>query len=158
MNTRKLTLIAVVAALYVVLTVSLGMLGYGPIQFRVSEILNLLALIHPIYIFAVGLGCAISNFYAYGIIDVVVGSISTMIAMALMYKFRKNIFVASLFPTIMTFPIAVELNYLTGAPLWETFAFIALSEFIIVTVIGIPVYNVIKKNKRLMEILSLKKF
>ncbi len=70
MNTRKLTLIAVVAALYVVLTVSLGMLGYGPIQFRVSEILNLLALIHPIYIFAVGLGCAISNLYVYGIIDV----------------------------------------------------------------------------------------
>ncbi len=157
MNTRKLTLIAVVAALYVVLTVSLGMLGYGPIQFRVSEILNLLALIHPIYIFAVGLGCAISNLYVYGIIDVVVGSISTMIAMALMYKFRKRPIFASLFPTIMTFPIAVELNYLVGAPLWETFAFIALSEFIIVTVIGIPVYNIIKKNTRLMEILSLKK-
>ncbi len=157
MNTRKLTLIAVVAALYVTLTISLGALAYGPIQFRVAEILNLLALIHPIYIFAVGLGCAISNFYMYGLIDVVVGSISTMIAMALVYKFRKHTFIASLFPTIMIFPIAVELNYLIGAPLWETFFTIAISEFIIVTVIGIPVYNVIKKNKKLMEILSLKK-
>ena len=40
---RNLTVSAVVAAIYVILTLGIAPISYGPIQFRVSEILNLLA-------------------------------------------------------------------------------------------------------------------
>ncbi len=156
MNTKKITLIGVSSALYIVLTVMLGEFSYGPIQFRISEILNLLALIHPIYIFAIGFGCAVSNLYSFGLIDVFVGSISTMIAMTLVYKFRSKPIVASIFPTIMIFPIALELNIIADLPLVPTFLGMALSEFVVVTVIGVPVFKMIMKNKKVMDILSMK--
>ena len=49
-KTYKLVKAGIVAALYVILTYALPTLAYGPIQFRISEILTLLAYMDPFYI------------------------------------------------------------------------------------------------------------
>lgn len=58
--------IALVAALYVVLTITppLNAISYGMYQFRVAEMMNFLAFYHKKYIIAVTLGCMIANFIA----------------------------------------------------------------------------------------------
>lgn len=74
-----LTKIAVVAALYVVITLLIAPIAFGPVQFRISESLNFLALHNKRYIWAVSIGVFIANFITYGAIDMLVGSISTFI-------------------------------------------------------------------------------
>ena len=61
---RDLTHIAIVAALYVVLTVvpPFNLISYGPYQFRIAEMFNLLGFYNRKYIIAVTLGCVIANF------------------------------------------------------------------------------------------------
>ena len=73
---RDLTHIAIVAALYVVLTVvpPFNLISYGPYQFRIAEMFNLLGFYNRKYIIAVTLGCVIANFFSFNMIDVVVGS------------------------------------------------------------------------------------
>ena len=66
--------IAVVAALYVIVTVVLGPLGSGAIQFRLSELFNFLAFYNKKYIWAVSIGCVISNYISSTLVDVFVGS------------------------------------------------------------------------------------
>ena len=61
METRKVVLIAVVAALYVVLTVGLAPISYSFIQFRVSEALKILVLFDPWLSLGIGFGTFLAN-------------------------------------------------------------------------------------------------
>ena len=77
---KKLTIrdvadIAIVAAIYVVLTVTppLNAISYGAYQFRISEMMNFMAFYNPKYIIGVTIGCMIANFFSFGLLDVFVG-------------------------------------------------------------------------------------
>ena len=81
---KKLTIrdvadIAIVAAIYVVLTVTppLNAISYGAYQFRISEMMNFMAFYNPKYIIGVTIGCMIANFFSFGLLDVFVGGGST---------------------------------------------------------------------------------
>lgn len=148
--------ISIVVTIYIVSTIALGEFSYGPIQFRVSELLNFLAFIDPLYIIALTIGCAISNFYSFGIIDVFVGSFATLLSTYLMYK-SKNMIIASLWPVINCVFVAGELYFLGIAPFWISLITIALGEFVIMTIIGVPVLKVIFKNKRFVETVIIDK-
>ncbi len=148
--------ISIVATIYIVSTIALGEFSYGPIQFRVSELLNFLAFVDPLYIIALTIGCAISNFYSFGIIDVFVGSFATLLSTYLMYK-SKNMIIASLWPVINCVFVAGELYFLGIAPFWISLITIALGEFVIMTIIGVPVFKVIFKNKRFVETVIIDK-
>lgn len=154
MKIRQLSKMAIVTALYIVLTTPLASFGYGPIQFRVAEVLNLLAFIDPLYIPAITLGCAISNLFSFGLIDVFVGSAATLIATFLIHK-TKNIWLASLWPAVFGSFVAAELYFLNIAPFWASTFSIGISEIIIVTFIGVPIFKFILRNKRLLELLKI---
>ena len=62
MTTRRVVLVAIVAALYVVLTVGIAPLSFGPIQFRVSEALKVLVLFDPFLCLGIGFGTFVANF------------------------------------------------------------------------------------------------
>ncbi len=63
LTAKNITKIAIVAGVYVALTIFLAPISHGPIQFRVSEVLNLLVFINPIFGFGLVLGCFISNLF-----------------------------------------------------------------------------------------------
>ena len=89
---------AMIAAIYAVLTWMIPSLSYGPIQFRISEVMTLLAFFNPEYIVGLTVGCAISNLLSsLGMIDVVVGTLASFLALTAMSKI-KNIWIASLMP------------------------------------------------------------
>ena len=84
-KTYDIVTIAIVAALYVILTMTPGLsaISYGPIQFRVSEMLNFTAFFNKKYIIAVTIGCMISNFLSFTWVDVIVGGLSTLVFLSL---------------------------------------------------------------------------
>lgn len=160
MNIKKLTpiqlvKIATVAAIYVVITMAIAPIGYGPVQFRISEILNLIVFFNPMYGISLVLGCAFANLYSpLGIYDVVFGTLSTLLSVIFIAK-SKNLFRASLWPSLFI-PIIVglELYILQGLPFIAMALSILLSEFIIMTIIGYPVFKVLSKNHKFIALLK----
>ena len=59
-SSSKIVKVAFIAALYTVFTIILAPISYGPIQFRLSEVLVLFAFIDPIYIIGLTLGLTIT--------------------------------------------------------------------------------------------------
>lgn len=148
--------IALVATIYIVTTISFGELSYGPIQARPSEILNFLAFVDPMYIPGLVLGCAISNFYSFGIIDVIVGSFATFLSTYLMYK-TKNMFLASLWPVINCIFVALELYFLFDMPILYNMVTIGLGELFIMSVVGYPIFKMLFKNKAFVRAIKIDK-
>lgn len=156
MSAKKIVRISVVAALYVVLTYFLPALAYGPIQFRLSEVMTLLAFIDPFYILPLTLGCAIANLGSpFGIIDVIVGSFASFLALYSMSK-TKNIYIASLYPTLFCFLIGLEILFLSNEPInfFLVTGQIMISQFVVVSIIGISLFKIIEKNEYVMNMLK----
>ena len=157
MNSKSLTRAALVAAVYVVLTWAVPMFSYGPIQFRISEILTLLAFYNPIYIISITVGAAISNLTSpLGMIDVFVGAFHSFVSVYFISK-SKNIYIASIFPALFSFIIGLEIILMSTEPLsfYLITGQIMLSEFIIVCLIGVPIIKTLVKNKNFNEMLEL---
>ena len=91
-NTQKLTLPAMTAAAYAALSLLGAVFGltFGPIQVRFSEALCLLPFLFPETAWGLGVGCLIANLFSpYGALDIVVGSLSTLIAALLTARCRS---------------------------------------------------------------------
>lgn len=137
--------IAIVAALYVVLTMTwpLSAISYGPLQFRISEMLNFMAFYNKKYILAVTLGCMISNFLSFTWVDVVVGGLSTLVFLSLgvwlfdRYKNRyyfhgwlnQAFLLFAIFFSLSMFTIALELVVVAHAPFLWTWLTMGIGEF-----------------------------
>lgn len=152
---KRLVRTAIIAALYVVLTLALAPISYGAVQFRVSEIMVLLAFFDPFYIVALTIGCFISNMLGpNGIADVIFGTLATFIsvyAISITGKFINNnklsLIIASLWPTIFNgVIIGFMLNYLYQLPLILSITQVAIGEFVVVTIVGVPVIKLIQNK------------
>lgn len=81
---------AMIAAIYIVLTLMLIPLGYGPVQFRVSEALCILPYFTPAAIPGVFIGCLLSNALGGAVIlDVIFGSLASLIGAVGSYLLRR---------------------------------------------------------------------
>ncbi len=104
------------------------------------------------------MGCIISNLIGgNGIIDVVFGSLATLIAAILTYyigksnlKFKK--YLAPLPPIIINaVVIGFILNYTLKLPLLISIIWVGLGEAISCYVLGLILISIIEKNKKLMS-------
>ena len=147
--TKRLTRTAIIAAIYAVVTIAIAPFSYGNIQFRVSELLVLLALFDPLYIGGLTLGCFIANLLGpNGIMDVIFGTLATFISVYAIYltgRLIKNnkvkLIIASIWPTIFNgLIIGWMLNKLYGLPLVLSIGEVALGEFVVITIIGVPLF------------------
>lgn len=152
---KRLVRTSIIAALYAVITFALAPISYGPVQFRLSEIMVLLAFFDPFYIGGLTLGCFISNILGpNGVVDVIFGTLATFIsvcAISFTGKLVKNnkisLIIASLWPTIFNgLIIGWMLSYLCQLPLILSIGEVAIGEFVVVTIIGVPVIRLIKNK------------
>ncbi len=90
-TTKRICRAGIIAALYVALTCSFGMISYvGILQFRPAEALCLLALFYAEAIPALWVGCMLSNVISlYGVADIFGGSAVTLVAAALTFAIGK---------------------------------------------------------------------
>lgn len=153
---KNLVFSAIIAAIYAAVTISLAPISYGPIQFRLSEMLVLLAFINRKYIPGLVLGCLLANLYSQlGVMDIVFGTLATYISVELVSR-TKNLLLASLWPVVVNgVIIGLMLNVLFQLPLFLTIAQVAFGEFVVVSVAGVILFKTaILNNKRLMDLLN----
>lgn len=112
MSAERIARRATCAALYASATIFsllfLGNLAWGPVQFRVSEALCVLALFTPDAVPGLALGCAIANAInivlggtgTLGLLDVVFGTVATALGAAWTWHFRKRPLLALAGPVI----------------------------------------------------------
>ncbi len=149
MNTKRLVRGAAIAAIYAILTLVLP--AYGPLQFRLSEIMTLLAFYNPVYIMPLTIGCAIANLASpFGIIDIIFGSLASFLALTAMSK-TKNIYLASIWPAFFSLIIGLEIMFLSTEPVnfFLITGQIMLSQFIVVAIIGVPIMKYLTKKEYL---------
>lgn len=155
-DTNYLVKSAVVAALYAVLTLLLPVASYGPIQFRFSEILVLLVFYNKRFIPGLILGCAIANLFSpMMLFDVVFGTLSSYIAFRLMQR-AKNLYLASIFPVLLVVVPAIGtwLILANNEVLLIMVMQFMLSEFIMVSVIGVMIFKILEKNEGFMSYIN----
>lgn len=148
MKTKVLVRQALVASIYFAVTYLLKDISYGPVQFRVAEILNILAFYNPIYVIGITIGCFIANLYSqFGIYDLIFGTMHTFIALSVMSRI-KNIYVASLMPALFSFIVGIGIALASGSIVGVVVITlqIMLSEFVAVTLISVPLFKAFERN------------
>ena len=151
MNTDRIVKTAIVAAIYAALTIGLSPLSYGPIQFRLSEVLILLAFVNSDYIVGLTIGCLIANLLGpYGLADIAFGTFATLVSAYLVNvtpKLIKNkyaIWVASLWPVLANAVIVgLMLNIFFKLPFLLCMLEVGIGEFGVVTVVGVPLFKLV---------------
>lgn len=152
---KSIATTAIVAALYATVTMSLSFISYGPVQFRLAEIMTLLPLLNKKYILGLTLGCFLSNVLGtLGIVDIIFGTIATFISVYLVYltgklmKDKKGRFIiASLWPTIVNaIIIGAELKIFFGFPLILSMIQVGFGQFVVITIIGVPLFKSINNK------------
>lgn len=123
MRNQKVTYVvqaAVIAALYVVLTMFANALGLAShtIQVRFSEALCILPVFTPAAIPGLWIGCVIANLMTGAIIwDIIFGSLATFVAALITYKLREHKFLCTLPPVIANMIVVpFVLRYGYGIP------------------------------------------
>ena len=153
-KTRFLTQAAIIAAIYVVLTLLTNMLGLssGAIQLRISESLCILPVFTPAAIPGLLIGCLISNVMCGCVIwDIIFGSLATLIGAVFTYFLKGNKFLAVIPPILSnTIIIPFVLKFAYGLPegLWYFVITIGIGEFLSCGILGIALCNILKKNKQ----------
>jgi len=157
---RKLTFIAVIAAVYTALTLALAPISYGPIQFRLSEVLCILPYYFPATKWGLFIGCALSNLFSgYGVLDIVFGSLATLLAGYCTSKIRSR--PLALMPVVIFNAVivgAVIAWSTTPNAFWAGFAVNALqlgiSEFGVLYIVGLPLLYILPKYRLFNQIKS----
>jgi uncharacterized membrane protein len=154
LNFKRLIFGAIIAAVYVVLTV-VNPLSFHAIQFRVSEILILTCFYNRSYRVPMIVGCLIANLLSpFGLLDVVFGTLATALAVIPMHR-MKNIWLASWLPVFANAVIIViMIAGVTETPPLLQIGLVGLGEFAVVTVVGAPLCKfVIEKNKTFIKLI-----
>lgn len=145
----------IIAALYFTITIILAPISYGAIQIRISEALCVLPFFTSSAVPGLFIGCAIANaFGGNGLIDIVIGSLSTLLAAWLTYKI-KNKYLAPL-PAIIVnvITISIMLHYLINVPVLETMGYIAIGQTVSCYFIGLPLLFLLEKYKKHIFVLK----
>jgi uncharacterized membrane protein len=145
----KIVLASLVAAIYAVVTVSLGSFGYSWVQVRISEALTPLPYIlgFPAVI-GLTLGCTIANWFSpVGLPDLIFGPILTLIGAFLSWRlsFKKKI-IACIYPLLVNaFGTSAYISVYYNVPYWVSVATVAVGEIIATVVVGYPLLVAIER-------------
>ncbi|MGI6752144.1 MAG: QueT transporter family protein [Anaerovoracaceae bacterium] len=141
---------SVIAALYVVLTITLMPISYGFMQVRVSEALTVLPYFTPAAIPGLFIGCLISNALSpYGIVDMICGSGATLLAALTSYLVRRNKYIVPLPPILYNgLIIGGMLYFVYGVPISLPICMLWVSagEFLACYLIGMPLLLYLEKR------------
>lgn len=119
LTTRQITLNAMIAAIYVVITIFLP--SYGPLQLRMTEMFAHLPMFNKKYSIGLIIGVAIANIRSeFGIYDVLFGTLHTAISLAIVFMLvkksdtlLKKMMINSTVFTVMSFILALMVAYLS---------------------------------------------
>ena len=166
---------AVIAALYATLTILQNTLLPGTasmaVQFRVAEVLTILAVFTPAAIPGLTVGCIIANISSLSVLgpyDMIFGSLASLLAAVLMYLLRnKRLFklpvAAALMPALangILVGFEIEFFFVEGGFHFGDFllqgGLVALGELGVLFVLGLPLARLIEKQGFDKKLLAIK--
>lgn len=138
---RKISRAALIAALYVLLTIlpPFYSFSYGPIQVRVAECLTVLPFLFPETIWGLGLGCFLANLIGgLGFYDFFLGTLFTIIAGYLTSRVPYS-FLAPLPPVLVNgFGVSMYLSFWFKVPYFYSVFYVMVGEAVATYGIGYP--------------------
>ena len=155
-NTRLLAVAAIAGAAYAALTVALAPISYGPVQFRISEVLCILPYFIPSTAWGLYVGCLLANLFTGNIFDIILGSLATLLAGLLTARTgRKAHTPANSALACLTWAYGIReiessawLSFLINA-LWVGFG-----ELVVLYVLGFPLMRWLPKQKFFRDFLK----
>lgn len=153
MRNKTVSIYAIIIAIYTAVSLLLGNLAFGMIQIRIAELLLVLCLYDKKFIIPVTLGCFVTNLIGIInglnplILDLIVGTLATLLSGLGVYKFRNIRFhdypLLSLFiPVIINgVMVGLEMYMYFKINIFILFIYIGLGEFISVTILGLMLYR-----------------
>lgn len=146
---------AVIAAIYVVLTILGASFSYGEIQVRISEALTILPVFTPAAIPGLFIGCLLSNILGNCILpDVIFGSLATLLAALFTYMLRNySRYLAILPPIILNaliVPFILKYGYGVPLPVWIMMLTVGAGEVISCGVLGLLLHSVVRRYRHIL--------
>ena len=155
-TTRSLTRAALIAAIYLLLTIIFQPISFGAVQFRVSEALTLLPVIAAEAVPGLFVGCLLANLLGGGgWYDVMLGTVATLLAAICTRKFRHQPLLAALMPVLFNGLIVGPVVYMAyvrapgAAVSWplllSSMGTVALGELAVCLVLGLLLVRVLRR-------------
>ena len=146
---------AMIAAIYVVVTLLGASFAYGQVQVRLSEALTILPVFTPAAIPGVFLGCLISNILGGCILpDIIFGSLATLIGAVFTWKLRsRSKYLAPLPPIIanmLVVPFVLKYGYMMPFPIPLMMLTVGIVEIIACGILGLLLHTVLNRYKGLL--------
>ena len=154
-GTQFLTEAAAIGAIYVVLTLLLAPLSFGEVQIRFSEALTILPFFTPAAIPGLFIGCIIANLLGGAIpVDIIFGSIATMIGAVFTYKLRNsNRFLAPIPPiaaNAIIVPFVLRFGYGVNLPIPLMMLTVGIGEVVSCAIVGLILQTALLKYKNVI--------
>ena len=142
---------AAIAAVYVVLTLVFAPFSYGEIQVRISEALTILPFFTPAAIPGLFIGCLIANILGGSVlVDVIFGSLATLIGAVFSYLLRKNKFLVPIPPiasNTLIVPFVLRYGYGVESAIPFMMATVGFGEIISCGVLGMILLFALERYK-----------
>lgn len=147
---------AIIAAMYVALTIIFAPISFGAVQVRIAEALTILPLFTPAAVPGLFIGCLIANGLGGGILlDVIFGSIATLIGAILGYLLRFNRWLVPI-PAVVSntiiVPMVLKYGYGIDMPIYLLIIYILIGEIIGCYLLGELLATGIMKRKSLRDL------
>lgn len=172
-NVYLLCYAAVIAAVYVVLTLAFAPISFGPIQFRISEMLCVL----PAFTFAavpgVAIGCLLANILGGAMMpDIIFGTLATLIGAIGTYllcrtckkgsvgeaapetlrlgslRWRMRAVLPPIVSNAVIIPLVLKYAYHLGDAVWFMVLTVGLGEVLAVGVLGNVLIGILSRYRR----------
>jgi len=146
-----ITQAAMISAIYIVITLLFAPISYGLFQVRISEMLTIL----PFFTFAAvpGLfvGALLANIYGMAPLDIIFGSLATLIAALLTYSLRKKSkYLAPVPPIIVNaliIPFVLRYGYGVEAPIPFMMLTVGTGQIIACGILGLALLKVLERYR-----------
>ncbi len=145
---------AMIAAIYVVLTVVFAPFSFGEVQVRIAEALTILPFFTGAAIPGLFIGCVIGNILGGAILpDIIFGSLATLIGACTTYLLRSHKFLAPVGPIVantIVVPFILRYGYSILLPIPVMMLSVGIGEVISCGVLGMVLLFALNKYSHLI--------
>jgi len=157
MKSKKVLFItqsAMIAAVYVALTVIFAPISFGEVQLRISEALTILPYFTPAAIPGLFIGCLLGNFLGGAVLpDVIFGSLATLLGAVFSYLLRKNKYLVPIPPivsNVIIVPFVLRYAYMVPLSIPFLMLTVGIGEVISCGIFGFVLLFALDKYKHII--------
>lgn len=153
---KDLIINALIGAFYVALVLLFAELSFGQIQFRIAEVLLILLFFNKKLTPGIIIGTFVANLILSPIaVDMVFGTIATVLSIIGLLAFKKRPVIALLFPVFINgIIVGLQLKLVYELPLIASFIYVSIGQAAVLYLLGLPLYYYLNKRDDLIELLK----